>query len=67
MEITAYDHNLVTECHCCGQILWTPRKCGITSIHDVYLNHLSVNSECKEYHGGLPSLTEMKGIFSENA
>lgn len=72
MDIAMFKKHTVTECNCCGSLMWaenTTHDLGHRQTGDVselYREHLGLFPACKKWHDALPKLSDLCGILKES-
>lgn len=64
MQVTSFKRHDVTECECCGSVMWCNKGQDIGSVYRV---HLATFTKCKQWHDELPTFESLRGILKESS
>ena len=64
MDITYFKKHVVTECDCCGKLIFVKadREEGSNTISALYALHLKRSEKCKKYHNSLPKFADLRKL-----
>jgi len=67
MEIASLEHYHFAECVNCKKLFISEKEPhdAILELADMYEQHLSTTLKCKKWHDTLPTLNDIRGVFSK--